>query len=97
MCSGHIRLLVVSCTQMKSNHRIHSYPKANCNRIDEILNAKGEERRRIFEEATGIVKYKARKAEAVSKLEKEQQNLLRAEDIIAEAKARADEEKRLAV
>ena len=53
-------------------------------RIDEILNAKGEERRRIFEEATGIVKYKARKAEAVSKLEKEQQNLLRAEDIIAE-------------
>ena len=53
-------------------------------RIDEILNAKGDERRRIFEEATGIVKYKARKAEAVSKLVKEQQNLLRAEDIIAE-------------
>ena len=53
-------------------------------RIDEILNAKGEERRRIFEEATGIVKYKARRSEAESKLEKEKQNLLRVEDIISE-------------
>lgn len=43
-------------------------------RIDEILSAKGEERRRIFEEAAGIVKYKTRKNEAVNKLEKEQQN-----------------------
>ena len=53
-------------------------------RIDEILNAKGDERRRIFEEATGIVKYKTRKIEATNKLEKEQQNLLRVEDIISE-------------
>ncbi len=53
-------------------------------RIDEILSAKGEERRRIFEEAAGIVKYKTRKNEAVNKLEKEQQNLLRVDDIIGE-------------
>ncbi len=53
-------------------------------RIDEILSAKGEERRRIFEEAAGIVKYKTRKNEAVSKLEKEQQNLIRVDDIIGE-------------
>lgn len=53
-------------------------------RIDEILSAKGEERRRIFEEAAGIVKYKTRKNEAVHKLEKEQQNLLRVDDIIVE-------------
>lgn len=53
-------------------------------RIDEILSAKGEERRRIFEEATGIVKYKTRKNEAIHKLEKEQQNLLRVDDIISE-------------
>ena len=53
-------------------------------RIDEILSAKGEERRRIFEEAAGIVKYKTRKNEAVNKLEKEQQNLLRVDDIISE-------------
>lgn len=53
-------------------------------RIDEILSAKGEERRRIFEEAAGIVKYKTRKNEAIGKLEKEQQNLLRVDDIISE-------------
>ena len=53
-------------------------------RIDELLNAKGEERRRIFEEAAGIVKYKTRKNEAANKLEKEQQNLLRVDDIIGE-------------
>lgn len=53
-------------------------------RIDEILSAKGEERRRIFEEAAGIVKYKTRKNEAAGKLEKEQQNLLRVDDIIRE-------------
>lgn len=53
-------------------------------RIDEILSAKGEERRRIFEEAAGIVKYKTRKNEAINKLEKEQQNLLRVDDIISE-------------
>ena len=39
-------------------------------RIDEILSAKGDDRRRIFEEAAGIVKYKTRKNEAVHKLEK---------------------------
>lgn len=55
-------------------------------RIDEILSAKGEERRRIFEEAAGIVKYKTRKNEAANKLEKEQQNLLRVDDIIGELK-----------
>lgn len=68
-------------------------------RIDEILNAKGEERRRIFEEATGIVKYKTRKNEAVAKLEKEQQNLTRVEDIISELESQLgplEEESRVA-
>lgn len=53
-------------------------------RIDEILSAKGDERRRIFEEAAGIVKYKTRRNEAVNKLEREHQNLLRVDDIIGE-------------
>ncbi len=53
-------------------------------RIDEILSAKGDERRRIFEEAAGIVKYKTRRNEAAGKLEKEQQNLVRVDDIISE-------------
>ena len=59
-------------------------------RIDEILSAKGEERRRIFEEAAGIVKYKMRKNEAASKLEREQQNLLRVDDIISELEVQLD-------
>lgn len=53
-------------------------------RIDEILSVKGDDRRRIFEEAAGIIKYKSRKAEAVQRLEREQQNLQRVEDIISE-------------
>ncbi|WP_304508662.1 chromosome segregation protein SMC [Anaerotignum sp.] len=53
-------------------------------RIDEILSSKGDERRRIFEEAAGIVKYKTRRNEAVNKLEREQQNLVRVDDIIGE-------------
>lgn len=59
-------------------------------RIDEILSAKGEERRRIFEDAAGIVKYKTRKNEAVNKLEKEQQNLLRVDDIISELEVQVE-------
>lgn len=59
-------------------------------RIDEILSAKGEERRRIFEEAAGIVKYKTRKNEAMQKLEKEQQNLLRVDDIIRELEVQVE-------
>jgi len=53
-------------------------------RIDEILSSRSEERRYIFEEAAGIVKYKSRRDEAEKKLEKTKQNLIRAEDIIAE-------------
>lgn len=53
-------------------------------KIDEILSTKSEDRRRLFEEAAGIVKYKNRKIEAISKLEKEKQNLERVEDIIGE-------------
>ena len=53
-------------------------------RIDEILSNKSEDRRQLFEEAAGIVKYKNRRAEAESKLEKEHQNLVRITDIISE-------------
>ena len=54
-------------------------------RIDEILSARSEDRRAVFEEAAGIAKYKARKAEAERKIENTNQNLTRVEDIIAEA------------
>ncbi len=53
-------------------------------RIDKIINSKPEERRGIFEEAVGIVKYRTRKTEALVKLKNEKENLDRVSDIIFE-------------
>jgi len=53
-------------------------------KIDEILSNKSEDRRHIFEEAAGIVKYRTRKAESEKKLEQTKLNLLRINDILAE-------------
>ncbi|UJF35315.1 chromosome segregation protein SMC [Paenibacillus hexagrammi] len=53
-------------------------------RIEEILSTKSEDRRGIFEEASGIVKYKSRKREAEKKLNDTEQNLLRIHDLVME-------------
>ena len=53
-------------------------------KIDEILSNKPEDRRVIFEEAAGVLKYKRRKEEAIRKLDKTNQNLNRVNDIINE-------------
>ena len=52
--------------------------------IDKILSGKPEERRELFDEAAGIVKFKKRKNMSVKKLEEERQNLVRVNDILAE-------------
>lgn len=52
--------------------------------IDKILSGKPEERRELFDEAAGIVKFKRRKNMSVKKLEEETQNLLRVTDILSE-------------
>lgn len=52
--------------------------------IDKILSGKPEERRELFDEAAGIVKFKRRKAIAQKKLEDEQANLVRVSDILSE-------------
>ncbi|MBQ7919887.1 MAG: chromosome segregation protein SMC [Lachnospiraceae bacterium] len=52
--------------------------------IDKILSGKPEERRELFDEAAGIVKFKRRKASAQTKLENEKQNLVRVTDILSE-------------
>ncbi|MBQ3545214.1 MAG: chromosome segregation protein SMC [Lachnospiraceae bacterium] len=52
--------------------------------IDKILSGKPEERRELFDEAAGIVKYKRRKAMTQKKLEDEQANLVRVNDILTE-------------
>jgi len=53
-------------------------------RIEEILSTRSEDRRGIFEEASGIVKYKSRKREAQKKLDDTEQNLLRIHDLVSE-------------
>ena len=55
-------------------------------RIDEILSRKGEDRRQVFEEAAGIVKFKARKEEADKKLARTMDNMARLDDILDELK-----------
>ena len=53
-------------------------------KIDEILSNKSEDRRNVFEEAAGIVKFKTRKEESEKKLERTKLNVLRINDILTE-------------
>ena len=57
-------------------------------RVDDILSPKSEDRRRVIEEASGIVKYKVRKDEAERKLSNTEQNLLRIDDVLNELNER---------
>ena len=59
-------------------------------KIDDILSNKSEDRRRIFEEAAGIVKYRTRKQETEKKLEQTKLNLLRINDILSEIEGQLD-------
>ncbi len=57
-------------------------------RLESLLTAKGDERRRIIEEAAGILKHQVRKARALQRLERTDADLLRLHDIVAEIKRR---------
>ena len=59
-------------------------------RVEEILSSKAEERRVIFEEAAGVLKYKQRKKKAEYKLAETQENLNRVEDIVYEIEQQLD-------
>ena len=59
-------------------------------RVDEILSTKSEDRRLIFEEASGIMKYKVRKQDAERKLDLTEQNLVRINDIINELESQLE-------
>lgn len=59
-------------------------------KVEEILNSKPEERRSIFEEAAGVLKYKARKKKAEAKLKETEENLNRVRDIIHELESQEE-------
>ncbi len=65
---------------------VKSYSILDQGRIGEIINTKPHERRFLIEEIAGVMKYKVRKAEALSKLESSKQNLQRINDIVYEVK-----------
>ncbi len=73
-----------------------AYSMMEQGQVDFIINAKPLERREIFDEAAGIAKYKARKAEALRKLERTTEDLLRLSDVIAEVKRTLNSLKRQA-
>ncbi|MEH7345193.1 chromosome segregation protein SMC [Bacillus sp. JJ1532] len=59
-------------------------------RVEEILNSKAEDRRTIFEEAAGVLKYKSRKKKAEGKLTETQDNLNRVNDIVYELESQVE-------
>ena len=63
-----------------------SYSVMAQGQIDAILSSKPEDRRAVFEEASGITKFKADRKEALRKIEQTEQNLLREEDVLREMK-----------
>lgn len=65
-------------------------------RVEEILNSKAEDRRSIFEEAAGVLKYKTRKKKAEMKLVETEENLNRVRDILHELKGQLEPLKRQA-
>lgn len=65
---------------------VSSYSIAEQGRIDRVINARPQDRREIFEEASGITKFKNKKNEALQKLEHTENNLNRLSDIITEVK-----------
>src|SRR4051794_24861455 len=67
---------------------VDAYSVIEQGRVAALLEANPEERRLIFEEAAGISKFKQRKKEAVRKLERVDQNLLRVNDIVEEVEKR---------
>ncbi|MGD0335745.1 MAG: AAA family ATPase [Candidatus Omnitrophota bacterium] len=63
-----------------------SYSIVAQGKIDLVLSSRPEDRRLVFDEASGITKYKAQKRETTRKLEETEQNLLRVNDIVTEVK-----------
>jgi chromosome segregation protein len=81
-----VRLKDISELLMGTGIGTESYSIIEQGKMDLILSSRPEDRRFVFEEASGITKYKTKKKEALRKLEQTEQNLLRINDIILEVK-----------
>ena len=81
-----VRLKDISELLMGTGIGTESYSIIEQGKMDLILSSRPEDRRFVFEEASGITKYKAKKKEALRKLEQTEANLLRINDIIIEVK-----------
>ncbi len=81
-----VRLKDIAELFMDTGIGTSAYSMMEQGRVDQILSSRPEDRREVFEEAAGITKYKAKKKEALRKLEQTEQNLLRVADIIVEVK-----------
>lgn len=79
-----VRLREIQDLFMDTGLGREAYSVIGQGKIDSILSAHSEERRAVFEEAAGIMRYKNKKALAVRKLEETEANLLRVNDIITE-------------
>ena len=78
------RLKDISEILMDSGIAKESFNIISQGKIDDILSSKPENRRVVFEEAAGVIKYKKRKEEALKKLDKTHENMNRIDDIIKE-------------
>lgn len=90
------RLKDISELTMDTGIGTDSYSILEQGKVDEIINAKPLERRYIFDEAAGITKYKTRREEALRKLKRTREDLLRLTDVIAEVKKNMSNLKRQA-
>ena len=78
------RLMDIQNLLMDTGMGANAYSVIEQGMVDEIISDKPEERRRLFEEAAGVTRYKARRKSAWNKLESIQQDLQRIDDIIGE-------------
>jgi len=81
-----VRLKDVQELLMGSGIGTSAYSLFEQGRIEQIINARPEDRRAVFEEAAGITRFKSQKREALRKLDETEANLLRITDVIAEVK-----------